>query len=159
VERKRLYDMAMELHELQRRGTDIANTLAPLTRQMTELNAAMSSRSDIPADVKSSFDAFNKELTALAAKVTPPAGGRGFGGGGGGRGGAVDNVITKLGQAKNAMMAGMWPTEQTIRYYNESKTDVPKAVADVNALLAKANALSATLVKYNLMLTVPAAMK
>jgi hypothetical protein len=56
-------------------------------------------------------------------------------------------------------MAGMWPTEQTMRAYNESKVDVPKAAADVNALLTKASALSGTLVKYNLMLTVPAAMK
>ena len=160
VERKRLYDMAMEAHELQRRATELGNTLTPLTRQMTELTATMTSRSDIPADVKSSFDAFNKELTALSAKVVAPAGGRGFGGGGGGgRGGATDNVMTKLGQAKNGLMAGMWPTEQTLRAYNEAKTDVPKAVADVNALLAKANALSGTLVKYNLMLTVPAPLK
>ena len=67
--------------------------------------------------------------------------------------------MTKLGQAKNGLMAGMSPTEQTLRAYNESKTDVPKAVADVNALLAKANALSSTLAKYNLLLTVPPPVK
>ena len=34
VERKRLYDMAMELHELQRRANDAAASLLPVTRQM-----------------------------------------------------------------------------------------------------------------------------
>jgi hypothetical protein len=54
-------------------------------------------------------------------------------------------------------MAGMPPTEQTTRAYSSSKTDVPKALADAQTLLAKARDLSASLAKHNLTLTVPAA--
>jgi hypothetical protein len=157
-ERKRLYDMAMEMHEQQRRATDLANAFGALNRQVTELAATIGARSDIPADVKSSFEAFHKEVTALAPRLAAPvAAGRG---GGGGRGaGAPDNVLTRLGTAKNGLMAGMWPTEQTMRAYNETKTQMPKAVADANAIFAKAATVGSELAKYNLLLTVPPPMK
>ena len=68
-----------------------------------------------------------------------------------------ENILTKVGQAKNGLMGGIWPTEQTMRAYNEAKIDVPKDIAEGNALFAKAAAMSATLAKYNLTLTAPAA--
>jgi photosystem II stability/assembly factor-like uncharacterized protein len=159
LERKKMYDMAMEVHDLQRRGTEIANVIGALTRQVTEVAGTIGGRSDIPVDLKSSFEAFQKELTSLVQKVTPPAGGRGGGGGGGGRGGPDPSVLGRIGQAKNGLMAGMTPSEQTTRAYNDAKTETPKAIADVSALLTKATALSGMLAKYNITLTVPPAPK
>ena len=159
VERKRLYDMAMEMHELQRRATEASTSFGTLNRETTTLATTIAGKSDVPADVKTSFEAFHKEVTALAPKLAAPAGGRGFGGGGGGRGGPNESILAKVGQAKNGLMGGIWPTEQTMKAYNESKTEVPKAIADGNALFVKAAAMSATLAKYNLTLTAPTAVK
>src|SRR5262249_12239864 len=154
------YDMAMEMHDLQRFATDASNAFASLNRQTTEVATALGSRSDVPADVKTSFDAFNKDLTALAPKLGAQAGfGRGGGGGGGGRGGPNENVLAKIGQAKNGFSGGMLPAEPTTRAYNESKTQLPKAIADLNAAIAKASALGAQLAKYNLTLTAPLPVK
>jgi photosystem II stability/assembly factor-like uncharacterized protein len=163
VERKKLFDMAMELHELQKRGTDTANAVTPLNMKVTELAQQVGGNESIPADVKATFDQFSKDLAAMAAKFAQPAGGRGFGGGagggaaaGGGRGGAgTESVMTQLAQAKNGLMGSMWPTEQTTRAYAEAKTKVPKAIADADALMTKAQALSTELAKYNVALTVP----
>jgi hypothetical protein len=159
VERKRLYDMAMEMHELQRRATEVSTEFGTLNRETTTIAGTIAGKSEVPADVKTSFEAFHKEVTALAPKLAAPAAGRGFGGGGGGRGGANESVLAKVGQAKNGLMGGIWPTAQTLRAYNEAKVEVPKAVADGNALFTKAAAMSATLAKYNLALTAPAAVK
>jgi hypothetical protein len=146
--------MAMELHDLQRRATDLANAFAPLNRQVAELATTMDGRSDIPADVKASFAAFHKDVTALAPKLNAPAGR-----GGGGRGGATDNLLTQIGTTKNGLMGGMWPTEQTLHAYGESKATLAKDVADANALFARAAPLSQSLAKYSLTLAVPPAQK
>ena len=75
VERKKLFDMAMEMHELQKRGTEIAHDACrPLQREATAIATAIGSRTDMPADVKTSFEAFNKELAALAPKFVVAAG-------------------------------------------------------------------------------------
>ena len=70
-----MFDMAMEMHALQPQITDASAAHASLTRQTSELATTIGGRSDIPADVKASFDAFNKELAALAPKLTTPQGG------------------------------------------------------------------------------------
>ena len=160
VERKKLYDMAMELHELQKVATDAIDAMSSLTRQSTDIATAIGGRSDVPADVKGTFEAFQKEATTLSTRLVPPvAVGRGGGGGGGGRGGQNDNLSVRLGQAKNGMMGGMWPTDQTMKAYADSKTQIPKAIADLNALIAKASTISATLARHNLTLTVPEPVK
>jgi hypothetical protein len=163
LERKRLFDMAMEMHELQRRGIEVANTLRTLSTRVTELAKEMGSRSDVADDLKTSFEAFNKDLGKFAptfATAGGGAGGRGGGGGaggpgGGGPGGAGGSVLARLGQAKGGLMGGIWPTEQTMRAYNEAKTQVPKAIAEANALFAKAAALSSALATHNLTLPAP----
>jgi len=106
----------------------------------------------VPANVKSAFEDFNKELAALAPKLTAPQGGRG----GGGRGGATESLMAKVAQAKNGLTAGMSPGDQTVRAYTEVKAQSAKAIADLNAVLTKATAVSAALAPFNLTLTVPA---
>ena len=67
--------------------------------------------------------------------------------------------MTQVAQAKNGLMGGMWPAEQTTKAYAETKTKMPKAIAEANALLAKAQTLSSALTKYNITLPVTAATK
>jgi photosystem II stability/assembly factor-like uncharacterized protein len=157
VQRKQLFDMGMEMHELQKRTTEAAAGLAALNRQIAQLSTEMASKSDVPADVKASFDALKTEATALAVKLPAAAGGggRGGGGGGGGRGGADTSVVGKIGQAKNGVSGGMWPNSMTMKAYADAKADAPKALSDANALFAKAAAVSTSLAKYNLKLDAP----
>jgi hypothetical protein len=168
LERKKMFDMAMEMHEFQRVATEVSNAVRPLSTRLTELVKEMADKKDVPADVKASFDAFNKEFTAFAPKFAAAAGGRGGfgGGGGGGAAGAPGtpgtpavipqvSVLTRIGQAKNGLMGGMPPNEQATKAYNDSKAQAPKAITDANALFAKAGTLSAALAKYNLKLDAP----
>ena len=152
AQRKQLFDMAMEMHELQKRATDIGNALGPLTTRMGELSKEIDGKSDMPPDVKTMFDDVNKELGVLAPKFAPPQGGRGGRGGGGG---AADNPIARVGLARNAFMAGMWPTQAAMQAYTDAKAQAPKLFAEANTLLTKASTLSSALAKHNLTLTVP----
>ncbi len=154
AERKRQFDMAMDMQTLQPYITDASTALGSLTRQMTELKTTIGGRSDVPADVKASFDAFDKELAALAPRLAAPQGGRG-----GGRGGATENLNVKLGQAKNGLMGGMNVGEPTVRAYTEVRQQAPKAIGDLNAVIAKASTLKTSLATYNLTLNVPPPVK
>ena len=152
AERKRLYDMAMELHGLQRRANDVIAAIAPLARQMPAVKKEVESNASLPADVKAQFATFEKEVTTVQTKLVPPQGG---GRGGRGGGNAEPTPISRLAQAKSGMMGGMWPTQMTITAYEEAKKGVPAAITEANALMAKAQAMSATLAKHNITLTVP----
>ena len=161
VERKKMFDMAMEMHELQRRGTDVGGGMGTLNTRLGELTKEASSKTDLPADLKASLETLQKEVAALAPKLTVPAfGGRGFGGGGGGRGGgAGDSLVARVGQAKTGLMSSLWPTEATMRAYTESKTQLPKAIADANSLFTRAATLGSALTKYSLTLSAPTPVK
>jgi photosystem II stability/assembly factor-like uncharacterized protein len=156
VERKRMYDQAMEIHALQPRLTEATTAFTALTRQLADATTAVAGKSDVPADVKASLEALTKEVAGLAPRLAAPAGGRG--GGGGGRGNN-ESLTAKLGQAKNGLTAGMSPADPTVRAYTEVKAQTPRAIADLNAAIAKATTLSAALAKSNVTLTVPAPVK
>jgi hypothetical protein len=53
----------------------------------------------------------------------------------------------------------MSPADPTVRAYTEVKAQTPRSIADLNAVIAKAATLSATLARYNVTLTVPAPVK
>jgi len=133
--------------------------VTPLNTRLGELSKEMGSRTDLPADLKTMFDGLSKELTAFAPKVAPPAGGRGFGGGGGRGGAGPATPVARLAQAKNGLMGGMWPTAATIQAYTEAKAEVPKLIAEANALFTKVTALSGALARHNLTLAPPAMVK
>ncbi|HEY2434801.1 MAG TPA: hypothetical protein VGI12_19165 [Vicinamibacterales bacterium] len=154
AQRKQLFDMAMDMHDLQKRASQAAAGVASLNRQIAQLAGDVAAKSDIPADVKSAFDSLKTDTAAMLTKLPPGAAGFGRGGGGGGRGN--DPSLTgKIGQAKNGMMGGMWPTSVTMKAYADSKTDAPKVLADANALFAKSAAVSASLAAFNLKLDAP----
>jgi photosystem II stability/assembly factor-like uncharacterized protein len=154
VERKKLYDMAMEMHALQGLATKVSTAVTPLNARLGDLEKEMAGRTDVPAEVKASFEALRKEVGTIAPKFAQPAGGRG-GAGGGGRGGAAENLLARIGQAKNGLMGGIWPGDQTTRAYTEVRAQAPKAMAEANAAIAKASTLGGALAKYKLTLAVP----
>ncbi len=155
AERKQLFDRAMELHDLQTRATAVAAKLAPLNQQAQAAAKELAGRSDVPAAVKSQFEAFKKELDAVVPKfITQGGGGGQFGGFGGGGGAPSPNVLARIGQAKGGMMGGMVPTENTTKAYAEAKTMTPPAIAEANAVLAKAPAVSAALAQHKIKLEV-----
>jgi hypothetical protein len=152
AERKKLYDMAMELHGLQQRANDAIASIVPVRNQMPDVMKQVEAKTDVPADLKTQAQSFDKELTALVTKLVPQGGGRG-----GGRGGGADpNPIARAAQAKNGLMGGMWPTKATLDAYAEAKNGVPGAITEINAMVAKAQALSAALAKHAITLNVPA---
>src|SRR5258708_17092694 len=110
---------------------------------------------DVPGVGKASLESLKKGVDGLAQRLNLPQGGRG---GGGGRGNN-ESLAGKLGQAKNGLMSGMVAGEQTLRAYTEVRAQAPKAVADLNAAIAKASTLSTSLAKYDLTLHVPEAVK
>ncbi len=159
VERKKMYDMAMEMHGLQRLATDVSNALGPFNTRMQEIAKEIGGRSDVPAEVKTEFEAVNKALAAVVPKFAPGGGGRG-GGGGGGRGATPPpSPAARVAQAKNGLMGGMPPTDATLRAYNDGKVQLPQAVAEANGVFTKAAALSTSLGKFKIALTAPAPVK
>jgi hypothetical protein len=152
-QRKQLYDMAMEMQNLQKRATEAAAGVASLNRQIGEIESSITGKSEIPADVKSSFESLKSETSALGTKL--PVGSGGGGRGGGGRGAADPSLTGKIAQAKNGMMGGMWPTSVTMKAYNDAKAEAPKTLSDANALFAKAATLTSSLARYNITLSAP----
>jgi hypothetical protein len=89
VQRKRYNDIVTDLHDMQRRGTQVATALNGMTTQMTEAAAKIKDMNNVPASLKTQLDALNKEFDALRGKFAAPAGGQGGGRGGRGGGGAA----------------------------------------------------------------------
>jgi hypothetical protein len=173
LQRRRYYDTVMDLHEMQRRGTEMQTALSSLLPQMTEL-AGKVSASSAPDSVKAQFEALNKDFTAIREKfgVEPPApppaadagGGRGGGGGGGGRGGGPpanpNDLLNRATTVKGQILTFYdVPSDTLTRSYAELRTSLPKAIHEGNAFLARAATVSQALKKSDLTLTVPAPIK
>jgi photosystem II stability/assembly factor-like uncharacterized protein len=154
AQRKQLYDMAMEMHELHKRTADATAGLASLNRQITQLATDLAGKTDIPADVTAAFESLKTDAAAMTPKLPVAAAAAGRGGGFG-RGAADTSVVGKISQAKNALTGGMWPTSIAMKAYADAKAEAPKALSDANALFARAAALSTSLAKYNLKLDTP----
>ena len=52
-------------------------------------------------------------------------------------------------------MGGMWPTEQTMKAYNDAKTKCRKPSTTPTRCSSRRRALSSSLAKYNVTLTAP----
>jgi photosystem II stability/assembly factor-like uncharacterized protein len=163
MQRKRYFDVAMDLHDIQQRGENAAAALGPFHTSMTDASDKIGKANGVPASVKTEFESLSREFDVVRAKFgvpqTPAAGGRG---GGGGRGGAVDpqNVVARAGNIKTQMLAfSETPSDTLMKQYAEVKAALPKAIADANAVLVKAMAVSQTLKKYDVTLNVPAPIK
>jgi len=154
--------MVVDLHEMQRKATTAASALNTVYGQLADVAKKIGEKSDVPANVKSQFETFQKDMDATRKKFGVPlnanAGGRGGGGGGRGAGPDPENVFARGSGLKQSLM-GVWeaPSAAMVRQYNEVKLTLPKAVADANALLARGASLSQALKKYDITLNVPSA--
>ena len=149
-----MFDLATEMHELQKHVTEAMAAQQSLSRQLTDLAEAIRSRTDMAGDVRTQAESLTKDVAALTPKFAVPQGR-----GGGGRGAENPSLVIRIGQAKTGLMGGMPVTEQTMRAYTEAKAETPKAIADLNALIARASTVSAALARYNLTLNVPQPVK
>jgi hypothetical protein len=140
---------AMELHNAQNAGATAAAPLAAMAAGVRAAAAKIDSTPTLPDSVKTQFAAFRKEYDAVRAKfgVGVVAAPGGFGGGGGGAGAGVDaNVLARVGTAKSNMLA-VWetPSDALVKQAAAAKTALDAAVAEANAFVAKARAMSALL--------------
>jgi photosystem II stability/assembly factor-like uncharacterized protein len=158
AERKRYDDVVLDLHDLQRRGMKTASGLNAIYAQMSAVSQKVKDNTAMPADMKAQFATFSKDFDSLRVKFGVPTnvaqGGRG---GGGGRGGAANpaNVLGRTGTVKSQIM-GIWesPSPAMVKQYASVKRDLPKAISEADAFIARARAMSATLKKYDVTLDV-----
>jgi photosystem II stability/assembly factor-like uncharacterized protein len=155
IERKKLYDMAMEMHEFQALAAKVSSAITPLNARLGEVGKELANQVGVPAEVKSAVDALAKDVAATASKFAQPLGARGGARGGG----ASDSLVARIGQAKNGLMGGLWPGEPIMKAYSDVKAQAPKAMADANALIGRASTVGTTLSKYNVTLTAPEPVK
>jgi hypothetical protein len=166
VQAKRYFDIAMDLHEMQRRAMETSAALSQLSTALADVAAK------IPDAMKPQFDALSKELEGVRTKfgigaAAPPAGGGGGRGGGaggggfgGGGGGGSADITTRISAIKQLVMAFQdTPSDSVIRQYNEAKGSLAKTVTEANAVLVRAMALSQSLAKYDVTIKVPAPIK
>jgi hypothetical protein len=174
AQHRRYTEILTDLHELQRRGTRVAGALNALYPQMTDAAQRVSSATNIPANVKSQFDALNTEFNAVRVKFGVPSGpaagggrggrGGGGGGGGGGRGGggadAAANVLGRTGALKGSIMS-IWetPSGALLRQYDEVRPALLAAMTEANGFLGRAATVSQALRPHGITLTVPAAVE
>jgi hypothetical protein len=158
-DRRRLFEMSNELHQLQRRGTEVTRALGPFYTQMNDLNGRIADMENVPDAVKGQFTAVMNDLDAIRVKfgVPPPQGGGGGRGRGGRGGGDPNNVVSRVGNVKSQLMAFMAsPSEALIRQYNDVRRAVPDAIDDANSMLVNAMALGRALGEHDVTLDVPA---
>jgi hypothetical protein len=157
AQRRKMFDMAMEMHDLQRRAAEAASSLRQVNTKAGELVKEIASRTDLPLEIRTSIETFSKETASTLPKLAATGGGRGGPGGGGA--GVPPTAIVRLAQAKSAMMGGMWPTAQSLAAYEEARKGVPAAIAEANELIVRAGALNKALAAHNLTLGTTTAVK
>jgi hypothetical protein len=165
VQRRRYYDIAMDLHRLQGRGVTVVNALNPLFPQMTDLAQKLPGMTNVPDAVKTQFAAVQKEFDTVREKfgvpATPAAAGGGRGGGrGGGGGGNPANLLARAGTVKGRIMSFYdMPSDALMAQYADVRVALPRAVTEANTFLGRAQALSQALAKHGVTLTVPPAVR
>jgi hypothetical protein len=163
ADRSRWNTVAMELHDAQRRGNEVQAQLNALHPQMTDIAGKIGGMENVPASVKAQFESLNKDYQAVRVKFgvptagAAPAAGRGGGGGGGGRGGGApdQNVLARVGAAKQAVM-GIWesPSAAITRQAGTAQSQLSAAITEANAVLARARTVATALKAYNVTLNV-----
>jgi hypothetical protein len=171
--RARWQEITTDLHETQRRGTEVANTLNKLYPEVTGAATKLAAATNVPAAVKTQFEAFNRDYEAVRVKfgvpVTQPdpnaaggggrgGGGRGGGGRGGGRGGGGgnENALARVGSVKSAIQ-NAWenPSDALVSQANEAKAALTRAMTEANAVIGRVGGISTALRRYDIVITPP----
>ena len=131
ADRRTWFETGMELHRLHGQANAAADALNGMNQQMGQIREAVRNAKDAPADLKARVDSVGAALDSLRRRVV---GGGGFGGGGGG--GAA--IRGRIGQIKGAVMnSTSLPTDVQMRQLGEVRAALPRAVEEVNALVAR----------------------
>ena len=127
-----------------------ASALVEAYDQLAPARVAMRDSTKGTPALRASWRNFSTQLDSLRTRFGVAGGG--FGGGGGG--GA--NVRNRVSQLKQSVLAATaLPTHQQMRQLGEVRDELPKAVADVNALLAKLPGLWAEMAQAGIFPGVP----
>jgi hypothetical protein len=173
-DRARWQALVTDLHETQRRGTQVAGRLAALFPQVAEAASRLSSASNVPPATKTQFDAFRSDFDSVRVKfgvgapAPDPAGGGGRGAGGGGRGGGGGggrggggggggaDALGRVGNVKNAIQ-GAWenPSDYMVSQANDAKAALTRAMTEANSVIGRVAALGTALRRFDINLTVP----
>ena len=133
-----LVRLTREADAARRRAVAIRNSLVSMTDSWKQPTAPK-----IPEAIQKSADDLLARSKTVAARLEPPAGGRGFGGGTGARGytpPAVTQKISRLlGQIDNYTGA---PTSQQMAEAQDASAQLQKDVADLDKLAADVPALN-----------------
>ena len=134
ADRRVWFETANELHALHGRANELANALNQMNRQMGEIRGALRDAPDARSDLKARVDSVGAALDTLRRRVV----GGGFGGGGGGGGGAGTALRGRITQLKGGVMnSTSLPTEVQLRQLREVRAALPRAVEEVNGLVAR----------------------
>ncbi len=157
--RRVAYDkLATDLHELQRRGTEMAATLDELHDAVTAAAEEVEAE-DVPDGLRSDFEDFREAWDALRVKFGVPivtGGGRGRGGFGGRGGTNRENVLARVGGLRGEILA-FWeePSDALLGRSYRVRPELEGAIAEATQMLARARALSERLDDEGITMTVP----
>jgi photosystem II stability/assembly factor-like uncharacterized protein len=127
ADRHTLFQISQEIHALHGRINAAADALNGMFDQMRQIRSAVGKAETVPADLKTRVDSVRVALDSLRQRVV---GGPGFARFNSLRGGVV--------RLKGAVLnVTALPTETQMHQLEELRTDVPKAIGDVNALVAR----------------------
>jgi len=159
AERAQYNTIVTDLHSMHERGSKIAGALGAMNPQMRTIDSTLNARNDVPAAVKTQFAALKREFDALAPRfgiggAAPPAGG---GGGGRGGGGGADTSVYGRAVGLKGQIMNIWelPGEGLSKQYADIRVALSRTIAEGNAFLTRAAALSTSLARHGIALTVP----
>ncbi|HWP04040.1 MAG TPA: hypothetical protein VNL96_11335, partial [Gemmatimonadaceae bacterium] len=105
------------------------------------------------------FERLQRSLDSVRVKFGVPLAGGAGAGRGGGRGGAGDprNVLARVAALKGQIMA-IWemPSDAVMRQVTAVQAELPRAMNEASAVLARARTLARGLSGYGIQLNVPA---
>jgi hypothetical protein len=125
----------MELHRLQAQANEVAERLFQANEQLNEVRERMRDTTKVSASERSTWREFSAQFDSSRRAFGV---GGGAGGGGGGGFGGPPNVRTLAGGLKSQVMqATALPTATQLRRIEALRVDLPKAIAEANAVLGK----------------------
>ncbi len=136
ADRKPYFDLQVELHRLQAQANETAEKLVEANDQLNAVRERM----------RDSTKSSSAERTTWTQFITPfDSARRAFGVAGGGGFGGPPNMRTLASGLKGQLMAATaLPTATQVRRIEALRVDLPKAIADANAVLARVGEIRRT---------------
>ncbi|MDT8367946.1 MAG: hypothetical protein RQ745_01975 [Longimicrobiales bacterium] len=152
------YDRILtDLHELRRRGTDVAGRLTRIHHALDAVEEAIDD-ADVPGRVEDDFETFRDDLEGMRALLGVPLQRRNrfrrfFGGGGGGN--PDDALAAASGVASEISAFWAPPSDALMVRYHDARGRLTAALAEGEAILERARALSEALAESGVEFEVP----